>query len=387
MGTSLATLSLLLTAFSALSASLQPSTAAMLDPGDFLALQAIRNSLSDLPGSHFFSSWDFTSDPCTFPGVLCSSSRVSSLSLGPSLGRLHPSLSRLSSLRLLSLSPGRVSGPIPSSLSLLPSLLFLSLSHNLLSGPLPPFSPSLSTLDLSHNLLSGSLPPFSPSLSTLLLSHNRLSGPLPTLPSSLRRLDLAHNNLTGKIPSLPSSLELLSLSFNRFEGSLPPLSGLRSLRLLDLSFNLLSGPVPSDVFELPLQELRMQRNLFCGVLRPSAWVTIPVVDLSYNRLSGPVPVELAQTQRLYLNSNRFSGRLPEVFMERLMSSAMKTLYLQHNFLSRVEISPGEDMPASSSICLQFNCMVPPAHATCPPRGGSTMARPASQCGGRVYGQG
>ncbi|KAL0682919.1 hypothetical protein Bca4012_049767 [Brassica carinata] len=51
---------------------------AMLDPVDFLSLQAIRKSFHDLPGSNFFHSWDFTfdpcgftSDPCGFAGVYC----------------------------------------------------------------------------------------------------------------------------------------------------------------------------------------------------------------------------------------------------------------------------------------------------------------------------
>ena len=45
--------------------------AGILDPVDFLALQAVRRSLDDMPGSEFFDGWDFTAHPCGFPGVFC----------------------------------------------------------------------------------------------------------------------------------------------------------------------------------------------------------------------------------------------------------------------------------------------------------------------------
>lgn len=56
--------------------------AGILDPVDFLALQAVRRSLDDMPGSAFFDGWDFTADPCGFPGVFCDGDRVASLALG-----------------------------------------------------------------------------------------------------------------------------------------------------------------------------------------------------------------------------------------------------------------------------------------------------------------
>ncbi|XP_039142411.1 probable inactive leucine-rich repeat receptor kinase XIAO [Dioscorea cayenensis subsp. rotundata] len=184
----------------------------MLNPIDFLALQEIHSSLEDTPGSNFLLAWDFSSDPCSFPGVLCNptTNHVVSLSLGdpragaPGLtGKLHPSLSLLSELTDLSLVPGRVYGLIPPSLSLLRRLRFLALSENFLSGPIPQSLsslPSLQTLDLSFNLLSGSIPPPPPSLSFLILSHNRLSGTIPSAIGGnprLLRLDLKHNHFTA----------------------------------------------------------------------------------------------------------------------------------------------------------------------------------------------
>jgi hypothetical protein len=59
----------------------------ILDPTDFLALQAVRRSLYDMPGSAFFNGWDFTADPCGFPGTnscrgCTAGNKVSALALG-----------------------------------------------------------------------------------------------------------------------------------------------------------------------------------------------------------------------------------------------------------------------------------------------------------------
>ncbi|XP_072975672.1 uncharacterized protein [Typha angustifolia] len=368
---------------------------AILDPVDYLVLQSIRKSLSDLPGSAFFSGWDFTGDPCaTFPGVLCSGGRVVSLSLGdpragsPGLsGRLPATLSRLSALSDLSLVPGRVYGEIPAGLPRLPNLRFLALSSNLLAGPIPPsFSPSLKTVDLSSNRLYGQIPSSLlrlPSLSTLVLSHNRLRGPIPTPVSSpLVHLDLKSNLLSGDIPALPSSLRYLSLSSNRLSGRTDRvLSRLPCLVFLDLSMNRLSGQVPGEVFAFPIVSLQLQRNFFSGFLRPSGPVTEgALVDLSYNRLTGRIPSELAKAGTLYLNSNRFIGEVPAEMVERVVQGRIRLLYLQHNYLTKFGIGPGAAVPASTSICLQDNCMVPPVAMTCPVKAGRRRTRSAAQCG-------
>ena len=369
-------------------------SSAILDPGDFLALQSIHQSLHDLPGSSFLLSWDFTSDPCTFSGVLCSGDRVISLSLGnpkansPGLyGFLHNSIGRLSSLQAFSLLPGRVSGSIPSSLFLLSNLRFLAITHNLLSGSIPSeiSSPSrLHTVDLSYNKLSGSIP-FSlstlPTLRYLVLAHNTLTGEIPYFSSlELKHLALNNNNFSGSLSSLPVSLDYLSLSGNSLSGEVGFLvRELRRIRHLDLSFNQFSGPIPSDVFSLPLKELHLQRNLFRGAVSPKREVTIPSVDLSYNRLWGRVPRLMAGVRRLYLNSNRFMGEVPREIVEGLMKGTMETLYLQHNFLAKIDIRPEEQLPMRSALCVSYNCLVPPVSMVCPRRDGVDMVRPLSQC--------
>ncbi|KAF7850333.1 hypothetical protein BT93_L5625 [Corymbia citriodora subsp. variegata] len=375
------------------------AAAAMLDPVDFLSLQAISKSLHDTPGSNFFASWDFTSDPCGFPGVLCDSSspsRIVSLSLGdprasaPGLtGRLHPALGNLSSLAELALVPGRVFGRIPQSLYRLRELRFLGLGRNFLSGGIPAdlgLLRNLRTLDLSYNRLTGPVPRAVgslPSLSNLVLCHNQLSGPVPPfLSRTLTRIDLKHNELSGPIPPtyLPPSLQYLSLSWNRLSGPVDRLlNRLGRLNYLDLSMNRFTGPIPGRVFSYPITDLQLQRNAFLGLLRPAGRVTIPTVDLSYNRLSGEIPPEFSTVQNLYLNSNRFMGQVPGSFVVRLLGSSIRVLYLQHNFLTGIEINPTAEIPATTSLCLQYNCMVPPVQSPCPSKAGTQKARPTWQC--------
>lgn len=227
---------------------------AILAPVDFLALQSVRKSLEDLPGSNFFASWDFTSDPCNFAGVYCDADKVVALNLGdpragsPGLtGRVDAVIGKLSSLAELTIVPGRVFGPLPQTLYQLKSLRFLAISRNYISGAIPAnlgLLRGLRTLDLSYNQLTGSIPRSIgtlPELSNLILCHNKLSGSVPPfVSSSLTRLDLKHNGLTGSLGpnTLPPSLQYLSLSWNRIGGPVDRLlTRLDRLNYLDLSLN------------------------------------------------------------------------------------------------------------------------------------------------------
>ncbi|KAM7521542.1 hypothetical protein LguiA_011444 [Lonicera macranthoides] len=369
---------------------------AMLDPMDFLALQSIRRSLNDMPGSNYFSSWDFTSDPCNFDGVYCSGNKVIALNLGdpragsPGLtGRLHPSIGKLSALAEFTVVPGRIMGALPHTLSQLNNLKFLALSRNFISGEIPATLGQLRglrTLDLSYNLLTGRIPwPLGslPALSNVILGHNRLSGPVPPfLSKTLTRLDLKHNEFSGSLSpnSLPPSLQYLSLSWNRFTGPVDRLlSRLNRLNYLDLSLNQFTGNIPGNLFSFPLNNLQLQRNSFSGPVQPANQVNIPTVDLSYNQLSGGISPLLSTVQILYLNNNRFMGHVPGSFVERLMDARIQILYLQHNYLTGIEINPTGEIPLSSSLCLQYNCMVPPLQTPCPLKAGRQKTRPTAQC--------
>ncbi|GMP99907.1 hypothetical protein CsSME_00047211 [Camellia sinensis var. sinensis] len=341
-------------------------TFAILDPIDFLSLQSIRNSLADSPGSNYFSSWDFTSDPCNFPGVYCDSDKIIALNLGdpsagsPGLtGRLHPAIGNLSSLAEFTVVPGRIIGTLPNSISQLKNLRFLGISRNFISGDIPASLGQIQGLPIPFSI--GTLP----ALSNLILNNNRLSGSVPPFSSqsqTLTRLDLKYNNLSGSISStsLPSSLQYLSLSWNRLEGPVDRiLTGLNSLNYLDLSMNRFTGSIPASVFSFPITNLQLQRNSFSGPVQPVDQVTIPT--------------------NLYLNNNRFTGQVPGSLVDRLMEASIQILYLQHNFLTGIEINPTAEIPLSSSLCLQYNCMVPPVQTPCPLKAGMQKTRPTDQC--------
>lgn len=372
------------------------SAFAILDPIDFLALQSLRKSLDDMPGSNFFASWDFTSDPCNFAGVSCESDKVIALNLGdpragsPGLtGRIDPAIGKLSELTELSIVPGRIIGSLPPSISQLKELRFLAISRNFISGAIPATLGelrNLKTLDLSYNQLTGEIPRSIgtlPGLTNVILCHNRLSGPVPHFASqTLTRLDLKRNDLSGSLAadSLPSSLQYLSLSWNRLSGPVDQLlTRLNQLNFLDLSLNQFSGQIPGRVFSFPLSNLQLQRNLFTGSVQPDDQVKIKTVDLSFNLLSGDISPLFSTVENLYLNNNQFTGRVPGRFVDQLLAAGIRILYLQHNYLTGIEINPMAEIPLSSSLCLQYNCMVPHVQFPCPLRAGKQMTRPSAQC--------
>ncbi|XP_042478013.1 LRR receptor-like serine/threonine-protein kinase ER1 [Macadamia integrifolia] len=379
---------------------------------DLAALHDIRNSLRDLPHSDFFSTWDFAApNPCsTFTGLLCSPDpsasasatpllRVTSLTLGTGLagssglmGSISPALSNLTALTQIILYAGIVSGSIPPQLGTLKNLRVISLTNNRLSGPIPSSLstlPNLHTLDLSGNQLGGPVPAGLtglPSLRVLLLESNQLSGEFPNVSTQLLHLDLKNNRFSGVLPSLPSSLRYLSMSKNEMWGPLNVLEPLSELVYLDLSMNWFSGSIPETLFRSTLSSLLLQRNNLSGGVPKTKAVDATsygegsTVDLSHNLLSGELSPVLAGVEILFLNSNRLIGIVPDEYVQSVLVGSMKTLYLQHNYLSGFPLESGSPLPDSASLCLSYNCMIPPVRTmTCPANAGGLLSRPAYQC--------
>ena len=378
-----------------------------LSISDLNALKTIKASLTDIPGSTFFSSWDFTApNPCSsFSGLTCSlissSVRVTTLSLGTGLsdspglaGSLSFALSQLTELTQLVLFPGLVTGPIPSQLGKLTNLRVISLTNNRLTGPIPTSLSSLTnlhTLDLSYNQLTGSIPPGLTELArlkVLILASNSLSGELPTVSTQLLHLDLKRNRLNGKLPLLPLSLRYLSVSENTMWGPLNALDSVFELVYLDLSMNKFSGPIPNSLFNPTLSSLLLQRNNLSGGLpqnadptKTSSYGDGSIVDLSHNFLSGEISTVLVGVESLFLNNNRLIGTVPKEYTKSLCLGTTKTLYLQHNFLTGINLEDRVKLPDTTSLCLLYNCMVPPpvGVTACPASAGSQISRPARQC--------
>eukprot|EP00250_Pteridium_aquilinum_P014528 c22044_g1_i1 orf=561-1874(-) len=371
---------------------------------DYEALQAVRSSLADLPGSSFFDTWNFNTSayavyPCTsFMGLICDYVdgvlRVRQLNLGTGLadspgltGSLHPAIAHLTALQQLTLAPGQVGGHLPHSIGALQELQFLGISRNQISGSLPPTLASLQslqTLDLSYNNLRGPLPPSLlrlPNLQALLLSHNRLFGPIFSISSPLLHLDLQQNTLSGPLPaSFPSSLSFLSLANNKLSGSITSLAPLVNLYFLDLSFNKLTGNLPPQLLGLNLHSLILQRNHLWGSVEPPSLVSMETLDLSFNDFSGPLSPFLCTASNLYLNNNRFTGEVPQEYADQLLSGDLMNLYLQHNLVTQFMLDPRTPLPLTSSLCIDFNCMETPSQSHCPDTVAADKSVVDNQCG-------
>ncbi|XP_075499602.1 uncharacterized protein LOC142538045 [Primulina tabacum] len=375
-----------------------------MSKSDFAALREIRNSLTEIPSAaatRFFSSWDFSAaDPCTsFAGVTCFSSRVTILSLGTGLsespglaGTLSPAIAKLTELNQLILFSGIVTGPIPFRLGSLHNLRVISLTRNRLTEDIPAaiFNlPNLHTLDLSHNQLSGRIPPAVPGLNqlkVLILSNNKLLGNLPSsFCDQLLHLDLSNNYLTGTLPEqIPSGLRYLSLSNNHIWGPIDGLESLSELAYLDLSMNRFSGAIPTYLFRPCITSMLLQRNnLSGGVPQSPPWSygAGSTVDLSHNFLTGEITPALIGVETLFLNNNRLNGQVPEEYVQSVKAGTMKTLYLQHNYITGFPIEEGYVLPETTAVCISYNCMAAPplGMAACPASAGYQRSRPAYQC--------
>ncbi|KAH7301831.1 hypothetical protein KP509_23G045500 [Ceratopteris richardii] len=375
--------------------------------GDFEALRAVRSSLADLPGSFFFDSWEFDRSadrpvyPCTsFMGLICDYDdgvlRVRQLNLGTGLagspglvGILHPAIANLTALQQLTVAPGQVGGQLPASLAALQQLRFLGISQNHLSGPIPAALatlPLLQTLDLSFNDLWGPMPHdllHLPALQAILLSHNRIDGSLPAaIRSPLVHLDMQSNLLSGQLPeSLPHTLSYLSLAQNQLSGSLLPFHNPPpSLYFVDVSYNNITGFLPPALLGLALHSLLLHHNRLWGLVYPLSPVLIENLDLSFNDFSGPVSRFLSTAARLYLNNNRFIGRLSEAFISHLAGGELQLLYLQHNLITEIELEPEVSLPLTASFCIAFNCMETPPQSQCPDNGVWTGYVDNDECG-------
>lgn len=377
-----------------------PLSAQLLHPTDMLALRALKASLHDLPGGTFFTTWQFALriNPCmSFAGLQCTQigtfNRVISLSLGPpsagppGLGGTLPSaLGDLTYLQSLTISPGEIQGTIPDSIANLQSLKTFSLSANAVSGRIPSAFgslKSLETLQIRKNHIEGQVPAGIGglrALRVLVLAENRLWGSVPTLrDTALLHLDLRGNDLSGELPELPTSVVYLAVTKNRFSGVVSGLEGMNGLVYLDLSFNGFSGGVPSFLFEYPLAFLLLNHNQFRGAVSVPAYVSIPVVDLSHNHLQGIISPYLAGAQSLFLNNNLFVGTVPQDFASKLQESSLQSLFLQHNYLTDAGALGVASLPPTVSVCLQYNCMIPPRQFLCPPNVDMPASRPEYQC--------
>ncbi|KAF9690352.1 hypothetical protein SADUNF_Sadunf01G0186700 [Salix dunnii] len=255
-----------------------------------------------------------------------SSSILQDLSQNKGLTGILPStIVNLKKLENLFLIDCNFNGPIPDGIGSLTQLVSLSIASNNFNGPIPPSigkMSNLSLLDLTDNKLSGTIPVSDgtrPGLDLLL---------------NTRHFHLGKNQLTGGIPPnlFSSNMKLLHVLFdsNQLNGSFPStLELVQTLEVIRLDRNSLTGPILFNFTNLPnLSELYLSNNKFSGSIPDlSGENLLTYVDMSNNsfdaslippcimertQLQGPINATLfssAQLQSIILSYNQLNGTL------------------------------------------------------------------------------
>ncbi|KAL3813257.1 hypothetical protein ACJIZ3_014525 [Penstemon smallii] len=264
---------------------------------DYAALMAFKSHLILQPDNILSTNWNHTIHFCNWYGISCfNHSRVNYMQLsGLSLqGKISSDIANMTHLVVLDLSGNNFNGILPSELGFLQELRILNVTGNSFQGDIPVNLSKcfkLETLDLSFNFIEGNIPKelgFLSNLQHLALDHNNLTGIIPTSFGNFSKLEYFYLHENDLVDEIPKEIGKLS-----------------SLLVLGLRGNNLVGSIPSSIFNIS---------------------TLQIVDLSINRLSGQLPNEddlgMPNLERLFLDSNRISGRIP-----RFISNATRLNYL------------------------------------------------------------
>ncbi|XP_023640694.1 receptor like protein 30 isoform X2 [Capsella rubella] len=309
---------------------------------------------SSLSSDYDMSSWNKSSDCCSWGAVTCVakygqviSLELVNLSLNNFL-KPNSGLFKLQYLQRLTLSNCDLYGEIPSSFGNLSHLIELDLGHNKLVGQVPASIGNLTKLRhlrLHGNKLSGKFSVLFANftqLFTLGLSYNYFEPePLPNM-SRFHRLkifDVKGNSFFGSFPTslftIPS-LEWVYLGGNNFTGPIDfgNASLSSTLQYLSLADNRFNGPIPEYILPSSnLSFLDLGDNKFDGQIPESIskFLKLEMLDLSNNKLEGKVPGCLRRLKSLRLSHNSFSsfGKSSQVMMDQ---AQMLELRLDSNSL-------------------------------------------------------
>ncbi|KAJ9560272.1 hypothetical protein OSB04_005432 [Centaurea solstitialis] len=335
------------------------------------------------------SKWNSSQDletPCSWPGVSCSNSSITSLTLSSfSISNAQDSLASLvcgiETLQSLDLSNNIMTSIPQNFISSCGGLKYLNFSQNRLSGPLPVFQGfgSLEVLDLSHNMFNDASIDLQfdglNQLKSLNISYNQFGGLIPTkLGNSmlLQELQLSVNHFNGSIPDEITkyvNLSVLDLSGNKLTGRIPfGIGELSKLQLLLLSANQLFDEIPQSISRIAtLQRFAANQNGFTGPIPLGITRYLRNLDLSYNQLTGSIPTDLLvqpNLQAVDLSSNKLEGSIP--------SNVSRTLFrlrLGNNSLSGQIPTwfSGDEQPSLAYLEINDNNlrgMIPPELRLC-----------------------
>ncbi|KAJ1263719.1 hypothetical protein BS78_09G207700 [Paspalum vaginatum] len=271
-----------------------------------------------------------------------------------SAGALPDSFKNLTKLTTVWLAGCNLTGEFPSFFAEMPEMEWLDLSSNGFTGSIPPgiwklqklenlflYDNNLSgdlgingtigaaglvKVDLSMNQLTGTIPESFgtlTNLSFLNLFQNRLTGEVPGSIASLPSLAFLHlwnNSLRGELPAeLGKRTPLLrdiQIDDNNFSGPIPEgICDNKQLLVLTASGNRLTGPIPASLASCPtLIWLQVQDNQLSGEVPAALWTVPKLLTMSLQnngQLGGSLPANLYwNLSRLYIDNNRFTGRIP-----------------------------------------------------------------------------
>lgn len=260
------------------------------------------------------SNWMKSNDICDWHGIICASDKEKMKD-----NEIDPNL--IDNMALdgqvvgISLSANRLAGRIPGEIFLLPSLIYLDVGRNTVDFPLSGLSDSkivyLTLTDTNLNSLRGiANPPF---LRNLKADRNEMTGTIPIEIfdiTTLHRLDLSFNFFTGSLPNTIANLQelrRLRLYGNELKSTIPTEIGLLSrLVILDIGENDFSGQLPTEMNNLvKLNELVLHQTNRDG---PGLEGSLP--DFS----------KLMFLTTLALDSNEFTGQIPDTFLSGVLDS-------------------------------------------------------------------
>jgi hypothetical protein len=287
-----------------------------IDPCTYATVEQ-RYALATLYYSTSGDTWDTNTGwlsgaaECTWFGVTCGGTEVTSLILGtfvgkdPKLNKWIPILTVCLRLWLFT-EENQLEGEIPLEVRVFTSIETFRLGSNALEGPIPDIlieMRSLKIFDVEGNSMSG---PAIVNLEGLdiesyRISENRFSGTInPSIGAvtSLKQLWMAENQLTGIIPvSLGNLVNLDSLYLYR---------------------NALEGTLADSLGSLDLMELQVHGNFLSGTIPESLYnnVNLSLLRVDSNQLAGTVSDSIGNLEGLgdfRVNDNLFSGTLPASF--------------------------------------------------------------------------
>nr|CAD1821162.1 unnamed protein product [Ananas comosus var. bracteatus] len=167
-------------------------------------------------------------------------------------------------------------------------------------------------------------------------------------------------------------LEYLSLTGALKSETLAPLD---QLRVLSFKSNALFGPIPELSPLRNLKSLYLNNNRFNGRVPPTlvALHRIKVVDFSNNLLSGPIPKTLASLPRLYalfLQNNNLTGEIPPFNQQTLRyfnvaSNNLSGTIPATKTLARFDLSSFDNNPNLCGAQIHRPCSKNPAFAPSP----------------------